>query len=337
VRTTPYRLLFAVVLSTSRAPAQSTPQPNLALEWRAPEGCPDGAAISDRVRSLLASSDTSTDPVQARGIVIPPVAGGAWQLTLETVQGARTWQRSLSAGSCDELADAGALIIALVIDPNLRPEAATTAEAPPPADVPALAPTATLPAAQAAAPTHDLMSERPPTRAESETTVHITASALVDSGTLPRAALGGELTGGLGFGPVEVQALGTVLPEAREVVAQEPARGGDISLLAGGLRGCYVIEGPELAGLACGGLEAGRIQGSGVGTMTTDTQSVFWLAGRLGVVGRYRLGGPTAAQLGLEALIPVTRPEFVLENVGSVHRPAVATARASLGLELHFQ
>jgi hypothetical protein len=39
-----------------------------------------------------------------------------------------------------------------------------------------------------------------------------------------------------------------------------------------------------------------------------------------------------AVELGMTVAVPIWRDEFVLEEVGSVHRPAAVVGRASLSL-----
>jgi hypothetical protein len=340
---------FAVALSLATVPAlaETLSSGSLSLEWRAPASCPDGAAVLERVQSLLAGSPES-EPVQARGVVSERTPAGGWELTLETMQGARTWQRSLRASSCDEVTDAGALIVALLIDPSLQPDRVTDPASVPPAEPPNAKPPANdaePPASgqaveEPAQPEGRTSDERSALAAERRAHLsgHAAVSAIADWGSLPRLALGMELAGGFGVRPVEIEIVGTVLPPVEEMIAQDPDRGGNIGLLAGGLRGCYVLHFVDVSGRACAGLEAGRMQGEGFGTTEwTDTRNALWMAGRLGLFARYGLAGPIALRFGLEGLIRFTRPEFVLDNVGPVHEPKTAVGRLELGLELLFQ
>jgi hypothetical protein len=91
-----------------------------------------------------------------------------------------------------------------------------------------------------------------------------------------------------------------------------------------------------LAAAACGGLEVGRLAGSGFGTSWDDTRASLWLAPRVGISASYALSSAVDLRAGLEGLVPLSRPVFVLENVGRVHRPAALVGRLELGLELHF-
>jgi hypothetical protein len=351
------RCFFAslVLLAPRTALAQQVSDARVTLEWRAPASCPDGNAVLAKVRALVSAA--SAERVTALGVVTEPAAGGRWQLTLETVQGARTWQRSLHAASCDELADAGALIIALVLDPNLEvqaggdsaaPAGTTPGPAPPDAQpasrpAPAARPAARRPA-PALPPDATLRRQPPPERAGTSATLggHAALSAVADWGSLPGMTLGGELAGGVAIDPIELELSAMILPPVREVVAENPERGGRLTLATGGLRGCYVVGWSKLSGRVCGGFEVGRIHGNGFGSLDyRNEQNSLWIAGRLGVFGRYPLIPPLALRFGLEGVVPARRPEFVLDNVEavqvSVHEPSPAVLRLALGFELLFR
>jgi hypothetical protein len=353
----PYGFLASLqVLAPQPALAQQVSDARVTLEWQAPASCPDGNAVLAKVRALVSAA--SAERVTARGVVTEPLAGGQWQLTLETVQGARTWQRSLHAASCDELADAGALIIALVLDPNLEVQAGADSAAPA-GTTPGPAPPDAQPAARPVPPARSA-TQRPapplpplaairkqplPEPADTSATLggHAALSAIADGGSLPGVTLGGELAGGVGIDPVELELSAMILPPVREVVAEDPERGGRFTLVSGGLRGCYVVAWSKLSGRVCGGFEAGRIHGIGFGSLSfTREQSSPWIAGRLGVFARYPLVPPLALRLGLEGVVPARRPEFVLnDNVAlvqvSVHQPNLAVLRLALGFELLFR
>jgi len=51
---------------------------------------------------------------------------------------------------------------------------------------------------------------------------------------------------------------------------------------------------------------------------------------------RYRLGRGFGVQAQLGAALPLSRPVFVLDNVGSVYQADFITFRASTGLEAYF-
>jgi hypothetical protein len=344
-------LASALALASGTASAERADDGSVSLDWKAPPSCPSASAVIGKVRSLVSATTTAAERVEARGAVTEPASDGNWQLTLETVQGARTWQRSLRAASCEELADAGALIIALTLDPSLQAEEkvepgatpVVPAAAAPPASTPVPPPAATAKPSAAPVPAPSSAdAQRPPPlprqTASGNLDVHVAASAVSDWGTLPRIAFGPGMAAGFSAKPVEVELFGFILPEVEEVIAEGP-RGGNIGLVAAGLRGCYELTESPLGTRLCAGFEAGRIHGTGFGTVTHRTRGSLWTAARLGGFARYPLAAPLALRFGAEGVVPLTRPKFELTNVGSgpVHQPSPVALRLELGLELLFR
>ena len=74
----------------------------------------------------------------------------------------------------------------------------------------------------------------------------------------------------------------------------------------------------------------------GEGLEGIDEREEAWFAGRAGVIGIYPYGALAALRFSLEGMIPVTRPEFELDNVGPVHQAEPVIGRLSAGLEMSF-
>jgi hypothetical protein len=309
----------------------------VSLTWQAPAGCPDRAAILERLRSLLVVSKASSGQVTARGTVIGSSAG-TWELNLETVQGERTWKRTMQSASCDELADAAALIIALVVDPDLMTEAQTnpgavTREPPPPPAVP-------TPAVPPAAP---VVAVQEPEQLDTRRTpiaFVVGGAAVADLGSLPGVSFGAELALGIRIAHLQIDLLGTAFPSTSTEVVTNPPRGGNFSLIGGGARGCYWAPSPAWAWGLCAGAELGNMRGEGFGTTAfTAAEDRLWVAGRLGAFATYSLAKSLAFRASLEGLVPVTRPTFELANVvpATVHQPSAVSGRLQVGIEAHFE
>jgi hypothetical protein len=165
----------------------------------------------------------------------------------------------------------------------------------------------------------------------------VSAWLLGDTGTLPAMGWGLGVGARLGWPGFELRALGTLLPEREGTIdASDPSSPGvEIGLLAGGLLACLplALNDAPLELSACAGGELGALSGSGTRVSTPYHQRTLWAAARFDVVGRWAL--PHTA-LAIEALItvaaPLSRDEFVLRNIGSVHRPESVLGRAGLGL-----
>jgi hypothetical protein len=76
--------------------------------------------------------------------------------------------------------------------------------------------------------------------------------------------------------------------------------------------------------------------------MVTETNSTFWASLGASALGSLTLAGPVALRGSLGFLVPLARPEFVIQDLttkGSqfeLHRPYVIAGRASLGVEVRF-
>jgi hypothetical protein len=240
--------------------------------------------------------------------------------------------RTFSAASCDELVDTVALAIALALGSRPDREAPVRAEAAPslPASATARATPATPAPPDAPLPEDASGNERAATR------VAARGWLVGDSGSLPRAGLGvavGVSVGWPGFG---LLALGTFLPRQEDSVDRAPGSPGvEMMLLAASLSGCVPL-GAARAPVAldvCAGWELGQLSGDGVRVDIPRHRTSLWSAARLDVGARWRV--PNSA-FGVELLItaaaPLTRDEFILQDIGGVHRPANVVGRAALGV-----
>ncbi len=98
------------------------------LEWSAPSGCPNRAAILAEVRQLL-GPDVKSWPVRpAQGVLSREAAG--WSLHLEIASSEGVGTRDLRDESCLRLAQAAALALALSVEPPAAAPALTAEPAP---------------------------------------------------------------------------------------------------------------------------------------------------------------------------------------------------------------
>lgn len=136
-------LALAVALTASRAPGET----GISLDWRAPADCPGEAQIMANVERLLGSrAARPAEPIEVVATVSRDAGG--FRVRIETKR-AEAQVRELRGASCAAIANATALILAMMIDPSVASAAA--AKAPPP-DPPAPAPPEQAPAAPAALP-----------------------------------------------------------------------------------------------------------------------------------------------------------------------------------------
>jgi hypothetical protein len=214
------------------------------------------------------------------------------------------------ASSCAELAEAAALILALLIDPGLRDEldlqAGVQPVDEPPRDVP---------------------------RAAYPPRWRLHAGPVVATGALPAVAGGFELGGARRAGPLQVGFGAVGFPASeREVSA---SKGGKFMLFAGRLQGCFSpFTGIDV--LACMTAELGFLRAKGYGTAEDRARTVLWASLGPCVEAAVPLTATLSLRAAAELLLALQRPQFVLENVGPVYQPAPASGRVTLGVLLFF-
>lgn len=127
---------LALLASWMAGPASAQlPDAVLDLRWDAPDGCPDVDAVRAAVGRLVRRPDAaSAERVVARGAVRPEAS--RFRLRLSTGEGDAAAERELTADGCQALADAAALILALMIDPGAGPPAVPPPDEPPPREPP---------------------------------------------------------------------------------------------------------------------------------------------------------------------------------------------------------
>src|SRR4051794_18967271 len=85
----------------------------LRLSWRAPAGCPSAERVRD---AALKNAGKDAEPLDAEARV---EHGEQWRVTITTTRnGTPAAERQLEAASCEALADATAVILAIAMIPG---------------------------------------------------------------------------------------------------------------------------------------------------------------------------------------------------------------------------
>jgi hypothetical protein len=166
---------------------------------------------------------------------------------------------------------------------------------------------------------------------------------LGDSGSLPASGAGVALGAGVEHGRFHLRALATVLfdKHAELVGAEPPAPGAELGLMTGALSLCaapFGSPGSTLGVDGCAGWELGRLSGEGTGVLRPRTDAALWSAPRIDVGVSWALG-VSGLELGtlLTLALPLVREDFVLGELGRVHRPSVAIGRVALGVKWRLE
>jgi len=297
----------------------------LTFSWQAPAGCPSRDEVSAEIARLLGGSIRIPrgGDIKASAVV---AHGPTWSLAMETELAGRPGRRSLEAASCQDLADAAALIVALMIDPNAVAAHATplrpVAVPPPPVE----APPATQP---------DPAPETKRRAVEYLVGIHATGSY----GTLPSidAGLGGGI--GLQGRRWRAELRGTYgLRRDQKAMAAAPAGAyGQFNFTAAAFAGCFNFGRESLAFGPCAGGELGAVSAKGFGVTQGFPANTLWSALGAGGYAAVSLGHHLSLPLHLDVLAPLRRSQFVFKNEPQVvfQAPAVGV-RMSAGIELNF-
>jgi hypothetical protein len=278
------------------------------------------------------TASASQPPVVARAD-LSPLEGGRWRAQLLTTQGDRSARRTIDGETCGEVADATALLLALMIDPaagagpvaSATPPAASSASATPPEPTPADAGSPSVPAS----PVEPVESLR----------FAAGVGAAGDLGSLPKASYGPAATFALLRGPLRLQLGAAYFIPSESSPAGSPPAWGSVSLLAGTLSACAALLPSVGAGL-CAGAELGSMRGRSFGVLHDDTVSTTWAAASLMGDLAFSVSDPVWIRLQAGGATPLgKRPQFVLDRGGTpqtVDEPSKLVGRASLAAEYHF-
>jgi hypothetical protein len=290
----------------------ATPTPPVHLEWVAPAGCPSHGEILEAIERTVGAGARG-GAVDARVIV----TAGERELRAELTVSASgaTSTRSLTGESCRAIADAATLVIALAANPDAVPLASPPAPPPP------------APPTSAAAP--------PPVPRRA---VFVEASFLVDSAILPAAGLGGELAVGWSPAHFALEITGAFVGPERATLASAPSQGASLWLGHLGARACYELFDARIDVGPClgGGVEWTPARGFGTTPDQPANATGQMGVGSLGGRAIVRASSRVALRLVGEAVVPLTRPTFVIDGGGQVFQTPAASFRATAGVEVHF-
>jgi hypothetical protein len=292
-----------------------------------PSACANADALTLRTERALGKPLAAAAELRCTVHIVHDQGALAARLELDA-QGQRSRVRSFRAPNCERLTETLALAIVLAIGGSSEPDEPE----------PQL-----LDVAPSDAGTGVPASVHTEAAAIEDTRARVAARAelVADSGTLPALGLGPALGVSLRGDRLELRALGTYLAarEASMAASGGGSVGAQIGLLAGALLGCAPrlvtpIPSPRIELGACVGGELGWLVGRGVGVNVPRQRGAAWSAGRLDLSGRWVLGSDgLGLDLLLSALVPTQRHEFQVSG-GTVHRPAAAVGRASVGISL---
>jgi hypothetical protein len=289
----------------------------LALDftWTAPDTCPSRAEVVQQLSKAVDADGKDLPPLRASAVVQRD--GNSWHLELETEMDGRRGTRLLEADSCEGLARAATLVMALTLGEGLaRRQAEDEARAKQPPPPPPPTPPPKKP-------------ELPPPPPPSPRRASLWATTAL--GSDPLGTFGPSFGLGAAYRPSLLQLglrLRASLPRSTELtgsggLARSFTWGADI-------QACLAPALPPFEFFACadGGVTFLEVEGRGTARDRHARVPLYGLGPSLGA--DWLLGERAFLGLGLVSRFFVKRPELVVE--GLEQRRRVETA--SLGLEL---
>lgn len=334
---------IAIGLALLSQGALAHAEAGLTLHWDAPPDCPGAQELRAGVEGILGKPWSELEPKLELWAVVSQ-SKDRFYLDLRVrreIEEPRL--RTVEGESCKAVVEAGAAIVALMIEDEAK---AAIVEAPlPAATAPDMA-DATTSLAQPSPPAPSVVATQEPQRSaptkppreplrRSTRKLFVESELLVDGWSLPKAAVGGRGLGGLGVDAwhASVGFFG-LLPVTTDLGASATAK---LWLVAGQLRGCRRASFPRAELTACATLEGGWMQGRTRGLDENGSGGTAWLTlgpefGLNYVVARsHRLG------MGLSAPIALLRKRFVIGTSGQfVHSFPDLTLRGGLGYSFEF-
>jgi hypothetical protein len=332
--------LAAGVLIAIGAPLHAHAQtPPIALEWKAPPNCPTQDAVLGEVVHVLGHVPVGA-PVQARAEVMR-AESGRWQAQLALATTSAQSQRLLVAESCEAIASATALIVAVAIEGGVAPTSPAGGITQPKSP-------------QTAHPDAHLNDGRAPAAAPFfHSQLLVDAASVVDDGAMPSIAGGVDLEigwmGSWRAWRVRVLASAAAFPDQTKL-ADQPAlaaknEGGDFRLLEASARACSGVVfgffdlgpclGAELDSMDAWGTPSAASPGH-----TNSHTSAQWVSLSGSALAEWQFVRTLALFARVEGLVPLAHPRFVIGQPGAteavVHHPSAVALRLALGLEVRI-
>ena len=333
------RALVTVVATIAVGPGSTVwaaDQPRrVALTWDAPAGCPSSAAVVGDVERTLAESGHARAPVAATARVVAS-SGEPWQVSLTLdVRGTRT-ERRFQAESCDAIAAAAVLIIALAADDSSEEKSDSKADSKSDSKSDSRSDTSPSPAPRATIP-----------RTWSRSQFSVMLTEVVDWDTMPDPLVFG-LEAGAGWSwTVERWRLGALAgasffpSQQYQLLGWPDGMRGDFWLLNVSGRGCLSAAISRFEVGPCLGAELATMHASDGGSessgLTVADSTQFWLSLLGSAVASWNVARTLVVVLRADILVPGTRRSFLAGNDFELyHLPEIAF-RGALGIEYRFK
>jgi hypothetical protein len=299
--------LIAALVVPQAARAQPEMRAPLQLAWQSPDGCPDAARARAEIEQLLGHPpDAPIARAVSADVRIEPAAP-RWHMTLRLTRPDSVGERSIDGGSCEEVASAAELVIAMALDPTATMERTRR---------PIVSATATAPA---------------PAAPKEGSGVALLVRGEIDLGSLPAPAPGARVGVEAALGRIRGEVAASYFPP-------QPTRttGGTISLISIGVRAGSRFSTHRFELTPSLGVELGSMAGKGFGLDVNGGGWGVWIVSTATIAAGVELTRWLGLAVELTGGVTLRGPTFVVEGVGTVHRPALLFGRGAIRLEVRL-
>jgi hypothetical protein len=307
-------------------PAGAPVEAGLAITWRGPDDCQRGAAVQAKVLRMLGASKRVLAERFEVQVTVEREAHDRYVALLATTTDTGGGTKRLEGESCDAIALASSVVIALSIDPEASLDSQEPEPEPPPAPPPR--------AHEARRPA---LPPRPEPRERRATSPYLHGSVGVLFGLLRDPSAFSALAVGVRHHLVSAE-LGGALYQSRDVF--HPARprvGAELRLYSADLLGCYAPLRSRLGSLAaCMGGRLEHLTATSFGVSNPEHGTVLILAGLAALRGRLLATSWLSATLDAGVSARPFHPTFVLLGVGDVFDIPVVSPFGRTGLLVEF-
>jgi len=301
------------------APVQALP-----IDWQGPDDCDRGDAVRAKVLRLLGGSQRALSGDVKVSVTVRHEKGSRYVAVLETTTASGGGRKRLEGESCDAIALASSVVIALSLDPNASLDAEPPAEEPKPRKQPT-PPPKPKPKPRA----------KPAPKRETFPYLHGSVGVLFELLSIPSAFTSAGV--GVRHRRFSVE-LGGAVYQPRDVsLAGQRRVGAELRLFSGELLACFAAVPFQLGAVeVCPGLKLEYLRATASGVSNPDEAAVLMGAGVGALRGRLRATSWLSATLDAGVAMRPFRPHFVLIGVGKVFETPLVSPFARTGLAVEF-
>lgn len=292
------------------------------LTWDAPVGCPHAEDVQARIRKLAASATPTATPLRAEA-TITRNPGGRLKLKLVIHAGDLVGERIIEGKSCEALAGAASVNLALLVRSTEPLSAADVGEPPAPETQPK---------------PEDREAARPNDADERSTRtwrglLELPLAAL-ELGPMPAPSFGGALAVGVWLDRWRILAEGNLWLRQELTVTAPLAAGANVARIAATLRTCRTFPFGRFELAPCVHVSIQHVSARGTGAhIAARTEESTWVAPGVGVQSRYQLTPWLGLVGSVDARIEGSQPRIAIDGVGRVGQLGPVAVKIALGPE----